>query len=62
MNLLIEVEISEAIAKLMKLHSECLAKYEGQKVTSQKCASYKKASETFISTKTSKYFRSLKLL
>jgi hypothetical protein len=30
------------------VYSECLAKYEGQKDVSQKCASYKEASETFI--------------
>jgi hypothetical protein len=43
-----DAQISEEKAKLMKLYSECLAKYEGQKDVSQKCASYKEASETFI--------------
>jgi len=43
-----DAQISEEKAKVMRLYSECLAKYEGQKDVSQKCASYKEASETFI--------------
>ena len=43
-----DAEISEEKAKLMKKYSECLEKYEGQKDVSEKCASYKEASETFI--------------
>jgi len=43
-----DAKISEEKAKLIQLYSECLAKYEGQKDVSEKCASYKEASETFI--------------
>lgn len=43
-----EAQISEEKVKLMKQYSECLAKYEGRKDVSEKCAPYKEASETFI--------------
>jgi len=43
-----DAEISEQKVKLMKMYSECLEKYEGQKDVSEKCASYKEASEAFI--------------
>ena len=43
-----DAQISEQKARLMKAYSECLTKYEGQKDVSEKCASYKEASETFI--------------
>ena len=43
-----DAQISEEKVKLMKQYSECLAKYEGEKDVSEKCASYKEASETFI--------------
>jgi hypothetical protein len=34
-----DAEISEQKVKLMKMYSECLEKYEGQKDVSEKCAS-----------------------
>lgn len=43
-----DAQISEEKVKLMQQYSECLAKYEGQKDVSEKCAPYKEASETFI--------------
>lgn len=43
-----DAQISEEKVKLMQQYSECLAKYEGEKDVSEKCASYKEATETFI--------------
>ncbi|WP_342346399.1 hypothetical protein [uncultured Nitrospira sp.] len=43
-----DAQISEEKVKIIQQYTECLAKYEGQKDVSEKCAHYKEASEAFI--------------
>lgn len=43
-----DAQISEEKVKILKQYTDWLAKYEGQKDVSEKCAHHKEASETFI--------------